>query len=279
MYCGSKHSDESKLKISEASKKMWADSQFKEKMKIIRKQQAIKMKKNPNYWEERKQTGKKISKILTGKKLTEAHCRKLSEAHKGRKKTEAQITKLKRWHRDRAEIIYTCKICNKKLKGVARWRGHQVKHSNFTPWNKNIKMLDRTKIIFKSCRNCEKRIRVLPCQEEHKKFCNRDCYVEYCYKNRTKKDRIRISGWGRIRKGILEKQKVCNLCWKEVTPKNSFKFAVHHCDGNKFNLDEHNLLLFCNSCHSFIHADKKNREFWDALTLVTDNLEQVVKNA
>jgi len=162
-----------------------------------------------------------------------------------------------RWVRSTYKIFFCSKNCQNK---------HQIgrKHKNFShPKEKNPNYRGG---FFKECEICKKLFWVLPHRKSNAKFCSKKC------QGITKKGEL---NWNWVNGKSLEiyptefnknlKDKIrnrdncqCQLCGVSQM-EYTRKFAVHHIDYDKCNLEENNLTTVCNICHNKLNH---NREFW-----------------
>ena len=66
----------------------------------------------------------------------------------------------------------------------------------------------------------------------------------------------------RLKERIRERDgRICQLCGK-TEHENGRKLDIHHIDYNKDNLEEHNLISLCKSCHVKTNG---NRDYWQKI--------------
>jgi len=73
---------------------------------------------------------------------------------------------------------------------------------------------------------------------------------------KKKKKIIRIDGWAKIRKKILDRDNyACRICCQY------WDLHVHHIDYNRENNDSSNLVTLCPPCHAQVH--RENYKPWE----------------
>lgn len=107
--------------------------------------------------------------------------------------------------------------------------------------------------IIKKCIGCKKIMKLLPCKSKTL-FCSHKCYLTLKSKNVKYPDKQRFQGsrWCKIRKQIIERDKVCIWC-------GSLGKEVHHIIPYSITGNDslENLVLLCKSCHL-----KEHQRLW-----------------
>jgi hypothetical protein len=256
-FFGKTHSDETKRKMREASKRRWEKSESHKKMSEIQKKRfenpeeckknGRRGSKHPNFGKHlSEETRKKISEKQKGKTISQEHRDKLSKSQLGKKSPHSEETKRKisKSHFGIKPSEETRKKLSESHKGKKHSEEQNRKMSERFGGTKNPRF---GKHLSEETRNKLITSHIVGgIWYGNVRYGNNP----YCEKfNNDLRERVRAF-WG-------------YQCFNCGTPQNGTKLHIHHihynkktcCDGSP-----HDMIPLCNTCHG---KTNHNRDYWE----------------
>jgi len=229
-----KNTEETKKKISEATKKAMANPDVRKKLRDSHKGKRLS--------EEHK---KKIGLGLRGHKISEETRQKISLANKGKSVSEETIKRLRLPHLGKPSARKGTRASSETLRKLSE------SHKGLPSARKGAHLSEEERRIVREATklamaNPEIRRKISEAQtgEKSRFWKGGISFLPYS------------SDWTRALKKAIRKRDnyTCQICgkWEE-------KCSVHHIDYNKKNCNPENLIALCRSCHTKTNMD---REKW-----------------